>query len=357
MIARVRLSNRDESPPLAKGGPGGVAPALPNTVITEAIPASIALSSRYRPNDPRAAHDVPGSQPSPPLAPPSQGGERFPCDGNVDEPNFLPLAAPSKGGERHRPPRDRWHRTRNNRSGRLAARRSGFTLVELLVVVLIVLIVSAAALPVVIPAISHRQVSEAARILQGALVGAHDTAVHNAAPAGIRLLADPSFNGINQNPSSPFFGQLDASLPLAANRIIPIEPAPDYSEGMVSIVQDLPAASPFPNGQNFYPYPAFNSTTSSGQSVINGVLMLEECPGYWVQPNPVGNPNNYVFVPNEPTSWFWNIRIGEKIQIGNSGQTYTIVGPLSITANTGGNPELFVNDGRRALLRSSPGRI
>ena len=43
----------------------------------------------------------------------------------------------------------------------------GFTLVELLVVLLIVLIVSLVALPVIMPALSHRQVSEAARLLQG----------------------------------------------------------------------------------------------------------------------------------------------------------------------------------------------
>jgi hypothetical protein len=203
-----------------------------------------------------------------------------------------------------------------------------------LVVILIILLVSAAALPVVIPAVSHRQVSEAARILQGALVGAHDTAIHNGAPAGIRLLPDPSFNGIN-----PSTGLLDPTLPLAANRIIPIEPAPDYSEGMVSIIQDLPGFTPFANGQTYYPYPAVTNTTSSGGNVTNGVLMVEECPGSW---NLVAG--NWVFTANEPTSWFWNIRIGEKIQIGNSGQIYTIVGPLTndLTHN---NPDLFVNDG------------
>ncbi len=51
------------------------------------------------------------------------------------------------------------------------------------------------ALPTVIPAFNHRQVSEAARILQGGLAGARDTAINNNAPAGIRLLPDPVFNG------------------------------------------------------------------------------------------------------------------------------------------------------------------
>src|SRR5208283_2687494 len=97
------------------------------------------------------------------------------------------------------------------------AGRRGFTLIELLVVMLIILLVSAVVLPTVLPAISHRQVSEAARILQGALVGARDTAINNNAPAGIRLLPDPVFNGIN-----PSTALMDATRILAANRYIPI---------------------------------------------------------------------------------------------------------------------------------------
>ena len=62
-------------------------------------------------------------------------------------------------------------------------------------VILIILLVSAVALPTVLPALTHRQVSEAARILQGGLVGARDTAINNNAPAGIRLLPDPVLNG------------------------------------------------------------------------------------------------------------------------------------------------------------------
>src|SRR5271165_1422620 len=118
-------------------------------------------------------------------------------------------------------------------------RRPGFTLVELLVVILIILLVSAVTLPTVISAISHRQVSEAARVLQGALVGARDSAIHNNAISGIRLLPDPTINGID-----PVTGALNPNLPLAMNRIVPLEAAPDYDEGMVSIIQDLPVYAP-----------------------------------------------------------------------------------------------------------------
>ena len=47
----------------------------------------------------------------------------------------------------------------------------GFTLVEILVVIAIILIVSVLALPTVLPALSHRQVSESARISAGGFGG------------------------------------------------------------------------------------------------------------------------------------------------------------------------------------------
>ncbi len=78
------------------------------------------------------------------------------------------------------------------RPGRRRERAGGFTLVELLVVILIILLVSAVTLPVVVPALASRQVSEGARILQAGLAGARDTAIRNNAPRGIRLLPDPT---------------------------------------------------------------------------------------------------------------------------------------------------------------------
>ncbi len=50
---------------------------------------------------------------------------------------------------------------------------------------------------------------------------------------------------------------------------------------------------------------------------------------------------------NPPTSWYWNIRIGDKIQINNTGIYYTVVGPM----NTRPNPELFVNIGTPGTAR------
>jgi type II secretory pathway pseudopilin PulG len=101
--------------------------------------------------------------------------------------------------------------------------------VEILVVLLIIGLVSVLVLPTVVSSLDDREINEAARLLQACLAGARDSAIHHNAPSGIRLLPDPVINGIN-----PSTGLLDPAFPLAASRIIPIEPAPEYSEGFVN---------------------------------------------------------------------------------------------------------------------------
>jgi prepilin-type N-terminal cleavage/methylation domain-containing protein len=202
--------------------------------------------------------------------------------------------------------------------------RTGFTLIELLVVMLIMLLVSALVLPTVIPAIAHRQVSEAARILQAALAGARDVALNNNAPAGIRLLPDPVLNGIN-----PTIGALDPARILASNRYVPIQLAPNYSEGFVmanNVPPTFNAGTTFPYWFGYQPglhqYPV-------AAGVAGPVLVLSE---------QVANPTTLLV--NPPTSWYWNIRIGDKIQINNMGRFYTVVGPMNVF-----NSDLFVNAG------------
>ncbi|WP_407673641.1 pilus assembly FimT family protein, partial [Paludisphaera rhizosphaerae] len=87
-----------------------------------------------------------------------------------------------------------------------------------LVVLLIVSIIAAVTLPVVIPAISHRQVGEAARIIQGGLVAARDASLRTNTPHGLRFLPDPTYNGLA--PGAPT--TIDPSRILASNRFIPI---------------------------------------------------------------------------------------------------------------------------------------
>jgi prepilin-type N-terminal cleavage/methylation domain-containing protein len=218
--------------------------------------------------------------------------------------------------------------------------RRGFTLIELLVVILIILIVSAVALPTVLPALAHRQVSEGARILQGAIAGARDSALRDNAPAGIRLLPDPAFNGLGQPfladgvTPNPQAGILDPKVPLAYNRIIPIEPAPQYSEGLVTIR----AAVNYPVA-----FPAIFPSTGAGATATptqpTNVLILEEAPGTWTLTGAT-----YTYLPNPPTNWFWTVRVGDKVQINNAGPWLTVIGPLFVPPGAG-NSELFVNVG------------
>ncbi len=114
-----------------------------------------------------------------------------------------------------------------------------FTLVEILIVILIVGIIAVAVLPPVTSAIRHRQVSEAARLLQGGLVGARDRAIQTGRPAGIRFLPDPACMVRTPNGGLDFHrlpnGQIDPAYPLYYNRWIPIEEAPPYREGRISL--------------------------------------------------------------------------------------------------------------------------
>jgi prepilin-type N-terminal cleavage/methylation domain-containing protein len=169
----------------------------------------------------------------------------------------------------------------------------GFTLIELLVVILIILAVSAVALPTALSALSHRQVSEGARTLSAALAGARDAAIKSNAPAGIRLLAD-------------------ATLPNACSSIVPLSSPPDYSEGLVSTLTGAPYS------------PALMATILNGTQAL---VLLETV-------------NDPLGLPNEPTAWMWNVRVGDKLQINNAGPWLTVCGPM-VTQN----PEGFVNFG------------
>ena len=192
----------------------------------------------------------------------------------------------------------------------------GVTLVELLVVVTIVVIVSAVALATVLPALGRRQASEAGRLLQASLAGARDQAIRTGQPAGIRLLPDPVVVSYqppklpNGNPN-PQAGWIDPVQPIAYNRVVPIGSPASYNTGQLSVFDDGAGAS---------------SNYSAAIRTVNG------------QP---GVPCLVVEMDSlSGGTWFWNIRVGEEIQINNAGPWYTIVGPMVQP-----NPEGFVNIG------------
>jgi hypothetical protein len=123
--------------------------------------------------------------------------------------------------------------------------------------------------------------------------------------------------------------------------MIPIEAAPDYAQGRLSIVipnslstttNAYSLSTPYPqlNGGGYYPSGGYSASFGSNATTGN-VLMVEE----------VIAANNAL---NEPTSWYWNIRVGDKLQINGSGLWYTVVGPMVVTPQQG-NSELFVNVG------------
>ena len=114
-------------------------------------------------------------------------------------------------------------------------------------------------------------------------------------------------------------GTIDPAKPLVCSKIIPIAAPPPYMEGRVSI---LPS--------NVYPV-AF----TGGRPC----LVLEQSPGHWQE-----SGGGYVWIPNSPTSWAWNLRAGERVVI-DSGPPYTICGPLAILPGDG-NPEAFINYGQ-----------
>ena len=143
------------------------------------------------------------------------------------------------------------------------------------------------------------------------LVEARDAATNADAPRGIRLEPD---GPVSRLPD----GTIDPSVHLVSSRIVPLDVPPPYRSGRVSIVPG-------------WAYPA---ALTGGRPC----LVLEESPGRW-EPTSSG----YAWMPNEPTTWAWNLRVGEKITIG-TGASYTICGPMAILPGDG-NPEQFINYG------------
>lgn len=189
----------------------------------------------------------------------------------------------------HRPPL-----ARGRQHGR---RRSGYTLVELLVVVLIVTLLSAAMIPVVLPAINASRIQSAASLVYGELTKAHDIAVRQNRASGVRLVPDPI------DPTRPTI--------VTASRLIAIESGPDYSEGQVGR-----------HFQGLYVPPAGLPQLAGP---LNPYLVVHE----EKYENIAIGGGNVITIPRSPTSWFYNLRQGDKLRLNDSGHVYTIAGPIT----------------------------
>jgi len=186
---------------------------------------------------------------------------------------------------------------------RRGPRRRGFTLIELMVVVAIIGMITVTILPMVIATWNERQMGDAARLLQATINTQSASAIQSGNPRGLRLLLDPQFD-------------LTTGPPLAVNRMIAIEAAPNYSEGKLSALGNF-------------------SYGTGSLLMVNEVAYTTQMVG--------GKP---VDLPEAPTSWYWNIRKGDRIQIGTSGHIYTIVGPMGPSGvPIANNPEQFINEG------------
>lgn len=192
----------------------------------------------------------------------------------------------------------------------LGAAARGFTLVELLVVIVIVSIVSAVTIPTIFAALDEREFNDAASLIQSTLAAARDEAVRSGTPKGIRFLPDPDLTNV----SSGIY---------VANRMVAIEQPASYNSGrtivgLAPVLQNIPV-----------------NTSPQTFATFNYVVATEDKAG----------------ASGALTSWYWNIRQGERIRFEDSSRAYTIAGPMrSFTKNgryvppdTMINPDHFLN--------------
>ena len=207
--------------------------------------------------------------------------------------------------------------------------RQGFTLVELLVVLFIILLISAAALPAVFPAIKDRQVASAAQIVYGEIVAARDRAIRENRPQGFRIYPDP----------------YDATRPniLTASRLVAIGPGPDYSDGRVLPYFTLTPLPVPPATPKYLAYPPpFSALPLYSPIIVN----VEDYP-YLVVHEDKSQYVSGVTIPNAPTSWYFNIRQGDRFEFLGTGVSYVIAGPIF-------DPGLAVPPGTTVSSPNSP---
>ena len=253
------------------------------------------------------------------------------------------------------------HPTRMRPDRRAGSRPpGGFTLLEILVVVLIVTLLSAATLPAVLPALNSRRVSEGSRILQSEFARARDAAVRSGAPHGFRLIPDPNPDILTVDPltGTTVTGGM-SSRKLTASRLVALEVPPDYSEGMlylgfgVDATASAPGTTVPPGYTSDASYPFGPLPYQQAPSAMVGFTTAREVDTYLRVVEVKFDTVSGVSVPANPTSWYWNLRQGDKLRLHDSGQYYTVAGPVLISGNL--NPERFINYGQPANYQTGPG--
>jgi type II secretory pathway pseudopilin PulG len=158
----------------------------------------------------------------------------------------------------------------------------GITLLELLVVMLILLMVTAAAIPIIAPAMQNRQMRESTRLVTSFMGAAKARAVQTGRPVGVMI---ERFNG------QPFALQMSQ-----------VEVPPPYSGDIVGArltVTALPSASVSTNAQaNFTTlFPGKTAEWFKGVELVTGMLNTRL------------------------------IKVGDQIQLNGQGPHYVILGP------------------------------
>ena len=158
----------------------------------------------------------------------------------------------------------------------------GVTLLELLVVMLILLMVTAAAIPIIAPAMQNRQMRESTRLVTSFMGAAKARAVQSGRPVGVVI---ERFNG------QPFALQMSQ-----------VEVPPPYSGDIIGArleVTALPAASVSTNAQiNFNTlYPGKTAEWFQATEIVTGMLNTKL------------------------------VKVGDQIQLNGQGPHYVILGP------------------------------
>jgi prepilin-type N-terminal cleavage/methylation domain-containing protein len=187
--------------------------------------------------------------------------------------------------------------------------RKGFTLPELLTVIAIIALVSAVLAKFLPGQVADMWLSKGASGVQAEILTARAAALsgyrgQQERVVGFRLLPDPQW------PLTRIFdGTIARTASIAYARTVPLVEAAQHRSGLASVHTDF-----YPPG--FVPPP--------------GRLVLEE---------------SYLDAEGqraEPTSWFWNIRVGDVVTM--NGHDYTVCGPTLIPFGPS-NPDGFVNWG------------